>query len=109
MANLQYQLVLTTSPDAQTAETIARTLVEEELAACVNVLPPMASVYRWRNAVETASEQLLIAKIRAADYDAVEQRIVQLHPYELPEVIAIPIGNGLPGYLSWLENPCGTE
>ena len=109
MANLQYQMVLTTCPDAQTAETMAHVLVEERLAACVNVLPPMRSIYRWHGAVQSAAEQLLIAKIRVADYATVEQRIHKLHPYELPEVIAIPIANGLPAYLSWLENPDRTE
>jgi periplasmic divalent cation tolerance protein len=105
MNHSQYQLVLTTCPDALTAESIAQVLVEERLAACVNVLPPMWSFYRWRNQTESAEEQLLIAKIRARDYSAVEQRIAALHPYELPEVIAIPIASGLAGYLAWIENP----
>jgi periplasmic divalent cation tolerance protein len=104
MNHSQYQLVLTTCPDAPTAESIARVLVEERLAACVNVLPPMQSFYRWRGQTESAEEQLVIAKIRARDYGAVEQRIAALHPYELPEVIAIPIANGLAGYLAWIEN-----
>lgn len=109
MSDSRYQLVLTTCPDAATAETIARTLVEERLAACVNVLTPMRSIYRWRGAVETAEEQLLIVKIRTADYAKVEQSIQRLHPYELPEVVAIPIADGLPGYLAWIEDPERTE
>ena len=109
MNDTQYQVVFTTCPDAQTAETIARRLVEDRLAACVNVLPPMWSVYRWRGGIESAAEQLLIVKIRIADYAAVERCIQNLHPYELPEVIAIPVANGLAAYLSWLENPDLTE
>ncbi len=105
MNHSQYQLVLTTCPDVPTAESIARALVEERLAACVNVLPTMRSFYRWRGQTESSEEQLLIVKIRARDYSAVEQRIVALHPYELPEVIAIPIASGLAGYLAWIENP----
>ena len=101
----KYQLVLTTCPDAGLATTIGRTLVEERLAACVNVLPPMQSIYRWQQGVESATEQLLVIKTRAEDYPAVERRIRELHSYELPEVIAVPIVNGLPAYLAWLENP----
>ncbi|HEX9810888.1 MAG TPA: divalent-cation tolerance protein CutA [Burkholderiales bacterium] len=105
MAHSHYQLVFTTCPDAAAAETIARALVEDRLAACVNVLPPMRSIYRWRGQTESAEEQLLIVKIRVRDYPAVEQRIVALHPYELPEVVAIPIAAGLAGYLAWIEDP----
>lgn len=105
MEKLPYQLVLTTCPDAELAETIARALVKERLAACVNVLPPMRSVYRWRGRIESAQEQLLIVKTRVADYTAVQQRICELHSYEVPEVIAIPLAGGLPAYLAWLENP----
>lgn len=103
--SVRHKLVFTTCPDATVAENVARTLVEERLAACVNVLPPMRSIYRWRGTVETASEQLLIIKIRATDYQAVQQRIQALHPYELPEVIAVPIVAGLDEYLAWLDNP----
>lgn len=109
MNRSQYQLVLTTCPDVPTAESIARALVEERLAACVNVLPPMRSFYRWRGQTESAEEQLLIVKIRARDYSTVEQRIAALHPYELPEVVAIPIASGLAGYLAWIEDPENTS
>lgn len=105
MSHSQYQLVFTTCPDVSTAESIAQALVDERLVACANVLPPIRSFYRWRGQTESAAEQLLILKIRARDYSAVEQRIVALHPYELPEVIAIPIASGLAGYLAWIENP----
>jgi len=97
--------VITTCPDAAAAERIARTLVNERLAACVNILPPMRSIYRWRGVVEDASEQLLIIKTLVRDYRDVESRVRALHPYELPEVIAVPIAAGSSAYLAWLENP----
>jgi periplasmic divalent cation tolerance protein len=100
-----YQLVLTTCPDSQVAQRIAHAVVEERLAACVNVLPPMQSVYRWRGRVESASEQLLILKTRVSDYPQIQRRIGELHPYELPEVIAVPITGGLPSYLAWIDQP----
>lgn len=105
MSKTQHRLVITTCPDNELAEAIARTLVEERLAACVNVLPGVRSVYRWHGKIEHASEQLLLIKIRTADYPAVEQRIRQLHSYELPEVVALPIVEGLPAYLAWLADP----
>lgn len=105
MTEPEFQLILTTSPDMSFAQTIARVLVEERLAACVNILPPMKSIYRWRGAVESADEHLLIIKTRVRDYAAVQGRIQELHSYELPEVIAVPIVNGLPGYLAWLDDP----
>jgi periplasmic divalent cation tolerance protein len=105
MVTASYQLVLTTCPDIELAQRMARTLVEERLAACVNILPPMQSVYRWRGQIESASEQLLVIKTRVDDYAAVQRRIQELHSYELPEIIAVPIVNGLPAYLAWIENP----
>lgn len=105
--NDSYQLVLTTCPDSTLAATLARALIQDGLAACVNILPPMQSIYRWKGAVESATEQLLIVKIRQRDYPVVEKRIRALHSYELPEVIAIPVTTGLPAYLAWLENPDG--
>lgn len=99
------QIVLTTCPDADTAGRIARALVEERLAACVNLLPPMRSVYRWKGQVEDASEQLLIIKCSAARFAALSARLRALHPYELPEIIAIPITDGLPEYLAWINHP----
>lgn len=68
----------------------------------------MQSVYRWKGKTQTATEHLLIIKTRTADYPAVERRIRALHPYELPEVITVPIVAGLPAYLAWLDNPDGT-
>jgi periplasmic divalent cation tolerance protein len=109
MTKTDYQLILTTCPDPTSAERLGRQLVEERLAACVNVLPSMRSIYRWKGQIEDAAEHLLIIKTRIGDYAAIEQRIRDLHSYELPEVIAVPIVAGLPAYLAWLESPDTTE
>ena len=101
----EYRLVLSTCSDKSTANTLATTLVEENLAACVNVVDNIHSIYRWREKVESCQEYLLIIKIKAANYDKVEKRITELHPYELPEIIAVPITAGLPAYLNWIDNP----
>jgi periplasmic divalent cation tolerance protein len=95
-------LILTNCPDEATANAIALALVEEKLAACVNILPRVQSIYRWQGAVESASEIALLIKSTAANYPALEQRIAELHPYDVPEIIALPITHGLPAYLNWL-------
>jgi periplasmic divalent cation tolerance protein len=100
-----YQLVLTTCPDMDTAERLARALVQERLAACVNILPVAKSIYLWKGQIESAAEQLLIIKSMARAFRAIRKRILELHPYELPEVIAVPIADGLPDYLAWIRNP----
>jgi periplasmic divalent cation tolerance protein len=100
-----FQLVLTTCPDEACAERIARALVAEGLAACVNILPPMRSIYRWKGKIEDASEQLLVIKSATARFPAIRDRLRALHPYELPEIIAVPIADGLPEYLAWLNKP----
>jgi len=100
-----FQIVFTTCPDVETAERIARVLVEEGLAACVNILPPMRSIYKWKGKTEGTDEQLLVIKITQARFPEVMNRIRALHPYELPEVIAVPIADGLPEYLAWLHHP----
>jgi len=97
------QLVLVTCP-ATHAEMLARTLVERRLAACVNILPGVTSVYRWQSAVQTAQETQLLIKTTAARYAALEEAVRELHPYELPEVIAVDIAMGLPAYLNWLRD-----
>jgi len=99
-------LILTNCPDETVANAIALAVVEEGLAACVNLLPRAQSIYRWQGVVESASEVPLLIKASAANYPALEQRIAELHPYELPEIIALPITRGLPAYLNWLaEKP----
>jgi len=99
------QIILTTCPDGETAGVIARSLVETGLAACVNILPPMRSIYRWKGTLEESSEQLLVIKATQERFTAIRDRIRSLHPYELPEIIAVPIADGLPEYLAWLHHP----
>ena len=95
-------LVLVAAPDEATGRRIARALVEERLAACVNVLPGVRSVYRWKGAVEEASEVLLIAKTRADRSAALASRVRALHPYQLPEVVVLPVTDGSRAYLRWV-------
>lgn len=95
-------LVLTNVPDAASAEKIARALIEARVAACVNILAPCRSIYSWQGAVETADEVPLLIKTTAQAYPALEKILREWHPYELPEIIAIPIEQGLPAYLHWL-------
>jgi len=95
-------LVITNLPDQAAAEALARMLVDQRVAACVNVLAPCRSVYRWQNAVETAVEVPLLIKTSAERYTDLEAAIRAAHPYELPEIIAVPIERGLPDYLAWV-------
>ncbi len=96
-------LVISNLPDRASAETLARALVERRAAACVNVMSPCTSVYRWKGAVETAEEHPLFAKTTRDRYELLERVIRELHPYELPEIIAVPLAGGLPAYLQWVE------
>lgn len=96
-------IVMTNAPDRVTAEKIARSLVEARAAACVNVMGPCSSVYRWQGAVETAAEVPVFVKTTAGRYADVEALIRAQHPYELPEIVAVPAGRGLPGYLDWVR------
>ncbi|MGB5440934.1 MAG: divalent-cation tolerance protein CutA [Gammaproteobacteria bacterium] len=98
------QLILCTVPDRASAERIAETLVAEQLAACVNIIPGITSVYRWKGTLEKDEELLLFIKTSEAVYDSLEQRIRALHPYELPEIIAVPIQTGQEDYIRWIEN-----
>ena len=100
----QYQITLCTCPDKDTAEKIAHLLVNDKLAACVNILPGITSVYRWHEQVESAQEYLLLIKANKSSYQAIETTIKKHHPYELPEIIAVPIENGLPEYLHWIDS-----
>jgi periplasmic divalent cation tolerance protein len=103
------QIVLCTVPDQDTAEDIANILIADKLAACVNIIPGITSVYRWEDRIEQAEELILVIKTRETVYEALQAKIVDLHPYELPEIIAVPIQNGLPAYLSWLAQSLETS
>jgi len=96
-------LVLVSCPPAA-ADAIACSLVEARLAACVNILPGLRSVYRWQGAVERSDESLLIAKLPRPGYAALEAHVKAHHPYELPEIVAVDIAAGLPAYLQWLAD-----
>jgi periplasmic divalent cation tolerance protein len=101
-------LVLTTFPDAASAERLAGDLVRDGLAACINIAAPSTSVYLWQGEVETATEVAVQIKTVRARFAAVRDAIVASHPYELPEVIAVSITDGLPDYLAWIES-CTTS
>ncbi len=95
-------LVFTNLPDRASAERLARALVERHAAACVNILAECHSVYRWLGEIELATEVPLMAKTTRSAYACVEETIRKHHPYELPEIIAIPVSSGLPQYLAWV-------
>jgi periplasmic divalent cation tolerance protein len=95
-------LVLTNLPERAAAERIAELLVERQLAACVNILAPCRSVYRWKGQVQHEEEHPMLIKTSAASYPALEQALRDAHPYELPEIIAVPIERGLQAYLAWV-------
>src|SRR6185437_89517 len=97
-----FLLCLSTCPDAETAAKIARTLVEERLAACVNRLPGVTSTYRWQGEIHEDSEVLLVIKTTGERLETLRRRLAALHPYELPELISVEITDGLPAYLEWL-------
>ncbi len=101
---MEYILIITNLPDRTQALALAQKLVEPRLAACVNVLADCTSVYWWQGKSETATEVPLFIKTAARHYPAVEQLIKSQHPYELPEIIAVPISSGLPAYLKWIAD-----
>jgi periplasmic divalent cation tolerance protein len=96
-------IVFTTTAKREDADRIAQSLVEQRLAACVQIDGPITSWYRWQGALETAAEWRLSLKTRATHYDQVEQAIRKIHPYEQPEIVAVPITAGSAGYLTWIE------
>jgi periplasmic divalent cation tolerance protein len=98
-----YIQVVTTTEHREDAERIARELVEQRLAACVQILGPITSIYRWRDKIENSQEWQCWTKTRSDLYQLVEQTIRQLHPYEVPEILAIPILTGSASYLDWLD------
>ena len=95
-------LVFTTLPTADKAAEIAKVLVEEKLVACVNVLPAVRSIYRWQGKLHDENEVLVLLKTRAEHLERLKLRLLEVHPYELPEVLAVPIESGYQPYLEWL-------
>ena len=95
-------LVITNLPDQDSAQRLANILINERLAACVNLLAPCTSVYRWQGKVESAQETPVLIKTSETLYGKVEQAIRANHPYELPEIISVAIKDGLPAYLAWI-------
>jgi len=100
-------VVLVTAGEAKNAEAIARALVEERLAACVNVLPGMRSFYQWEGKIQDDAELLLIIKTRTGLFEKVRERVLALHAYDLPEVIGFPIAKGHAPYLGWIGRETG--
>ncbi len=95
-------IVMVTVGNGEEALSIARTLVEEKLVACVNMVPRIRSIYRWKGEICDEEEQLLIMKTRSELYPALQSRIRQIHSYEVPEIIAFPVTDGLSDYLNWV-------
>ena len=100
-------LVLTNLPDRAVAERLAEMLVEKRVAACVNILAPCRSVYRWKGAIQRDEEHPMLIKTTAESYSALEAAIRAGHPYELPEIIAVTVERGLPAYLDWVAAQTG--
>lgn len=100
-------LVLCTCPDEDSARTLSDSLVQEKLAACVSIVNPISSIFTWQGRIDTEQESLLLIKTTETAYSALEQAIKQRHPYEIPEIIAIPVQRGSAEYLNWIrENTC---
>jgi periplasmic divalent cation tolerance protein len=101
-------VVLSTFPDVETARRIAETLVAKNLVACANITPQVESIYRWQGKTEAAKEALVIFKLAAKRYAEFEKELKALHPYEVPEIIALPVTHGSKEYLRWVSENCAT-
>ena len=99
-------LALSTFPDAETARSIVRQLVEAKLVACGNIIPQVESIYRWEGKVESGQEALAFFKLSSASYGRFEEKLRSLHPYDVPEIICVKIAKGLPDYLRWIADSC---
>lgn len=103
------RVVLMTAPDRETAERVGTALVEARLAACANVVPGISSVYRWQGAVERAEEVLVVLKTRSERVEALVSRAAELHPYDVPELLALPVREGHGPYLDWVRSETDGE
>jgi periplasmic divalent cation tolerance protein len=103
------EVVYITAPDLNTAKVIAKHLVEGRLAACVNIIPSVTSIYRWENAIHSEQEVLLLCKTKAEHFEALEREVNRLHPYKTPEIISTSISNGSAKYLEWIQQETGSH
>lgn len=101
-------LALSTFPDAETARRISNQLVTEKIAACANILPGVESIYRWKEKIETANETLVFFKLSEDRQAAFQEKLRSLHPYEVPEIVFVPVASGLPDYLRWVAESCAS-
>jgi periplasmic divalent cation tolerance protein len=99
-------LALSTFPDQETARGISNELVTKKLAACANILPGVESIYRWKEQIESGNETLVLFKLSEDRQSAFQEKLRSLHPYEVPEIIFLPISSGLPEYLRWVTENC---
>ena len=100
-------LALSTFPDAQIARWISNQLVSEHFAACANILPSVESIYRWKDKIESGNETLVLFKVSEVRQAAFQDKLRSLHPYDVPEIIFVPVTGGLPEYLQWVAENCG--
>ena len=100
-------LALSTFPDAEIARRISNQLVSERFAACANIFPSVESIYRWKEKIESGSETLVFFKVSEERQSAFQEKLRSLHPYDVPEIIFVPVGSGLPEYLQWVSENCG--
>ena len=100
-------LALSTFPDAEIARRISNQLVSERFAACANILPSVESIYRWKGKIESANETLVFFKVSDARQSAFQDKLRSVHPYDVPEIIFVPVASGLPEYLRWVVENCG--
>jgi periplasmic divalent cation tolerance protein len=106
MAN-KVLLALSTFPDRETAQRVSNQLITEKFAACANILPAVESIYRWKGKIETGNETLVFFKVSEDRQSPFQEKLRSLHPYEVPEIIFIPVSSGLPEYLRWVAENCG--
>ena len=99
-------LALSTFPDQETARRISNELVTKKLAACANILPGVESIYRWKEKIESGNETLVLFKLSENRQSAFQEKLRSLHPYDVPEIIFVPISSGLPEYLRWVTENC---
>jgi len=101
--SMNYHVIYCTCPNNEVANTISKVLVQNKLAACVNILPNITSIYKWQGQLQRDQELLLLIKSRSDKFEELKQAIIKLHPYELPEIIAVSIDNAVPNYLNWIN------